>query len=468
MWLEGAAALHRQTLLLLIFCGILYKYACAKASDCQAVVKAVACARKAQVSALVTVRVFLVADRVFATMGVDVATQHILDEEKWAFTTKRMERLRRVLLCLPSHSRRKMKGPFGMNSGDLWIREFTSGGVRAAKSAVSAAPAKAATNKSTKKTNKSGKGRTQIGTQIAMKRCKELEGLAASLVRLGVFTKESVLWHDVYSEALKAPMYGAYGAVRLSRNASLVRQSLSLPMLVEDDKAWQAILHMHQNVQSAASLIGLGESVASDAKEAAEVISRTVAKFNKGGAAYRMVRVSLGCLGVAACEYECILRKVRDFGVTSAASTEEEHRHNAATWLLQCLPRTEDGVRQLRKRVTAAMFRSPDAYSGWDRCAGVSTLVWLRRKDDLKPVSDMSSHEPPSWVTYLFGCNDKGTEDSIQHVSSESDGSGESSEAEVSVIESSECSDQENNEFEAHVVDSESDVHMVESSASDA
>ena len=488
MWLEGPPALHRQAFLLLILCGILYKYACARASDCQAVVKAVACARKAKVGALAMVRALLVADRVFATVGVEVATRHIIAEKTWAFTTKRMERLRRVLLRLPSQSRRKMIGSFGMNSGDLWIREFTAGGVRAVRSAVSAAPAKKAvakkttrkTNKSTRKTNKSTKKTqsavftTKIGAKIAMQRCKKLEELAASLVRLGVFTEDSVLWHEVYKEALKAPMYGAYGAVRLARNVSLVRQSLSLPILEEGDQAWQAILRMHKNVQSATALIGLADPVASVAKDAAEVISKAVAKFNKGGATFRPVRITLGCMGVAACEYECILRKAQYFGVTSAASSKEKHRHNAATWLLQCLPRTEGGVRQLRKQVIAAIFRSPDVRSGWDRCAGVSTLAWLHRKGQLKPASDVSGKELPSWIAGLLGSNPEQNEDPIPYVSSESDGSGESSEAESINIDSSEWSDAENHEFGVQTVDSESnvesDVHMVvvESSASDA
>ena len=81
MWMDVPAALHRQTLLMLILCGILYKFACAKASDCQAVVEAVASARKARVSAIAMTRIFLVADRMFAKTGVAVAAQHIIDDK---------------------------------------------------------------------------------------------------------------------------------------------------------------------------------------------------------------------------------------------------------------------------------------------------------------------------------------------------------------------------------------------------
>ena len=475
MWVDGPAAMHRQTLLLLILSGILYKYACAKASDCQAVVEAVGSGRKARIRGIALVRVFLVADRVFAKAGVKVATQHIFDDEQWAFTTGRMEKLRRVLLRLPSASRRKMTGPFGLNSGDLWIRSFTCAGVRSqlAKSTKSDKPAvgaKATTNKSTKrctkaaksaKSAKSAKKFAKVDTAVAMKRCKELEGFAASLDKLGLFTNKMLLWHDVYQEALKIHLYGVYGAVRLARNASLVRQSMGLPVLIEEEKAWRAILRMHKNVSSAAKLLGLGESDVSDAKDAAEQIKTIVSKFNKGGAAFRTATITLGCMAILACEYECVLRKVCGFGVKSAAAAadavddSEELRRNAATWLLQCLPRTEVAVRQLRKRVLAAMFRSPDAYSGWDRCSAVSTLAWLRSKDMLKPESDVSVEELPSWFVDLL--RPEPARYSSHYVSSESDEPAESSEAEVAVecvVSSNEWSD----ESEAQTVERESEV----------
>ena len=101
-------------------------------------------------------------------------------------------------------------------------------------------------------------------------------------------------------------------------------------------------------------------------------------------------------------------------------------------------------------------------------------MAWLYRKGQLKPASDVSGKELPSWVAGLLGSNREQNEDPIPYVSSESDGSGESSEAESIKVESSEGSDAEKHEFGAQTVDGESnvesDVHMVvvESSASDA
>ena len=104
----------------------------------------------------------------------------------------------------------------------------------------------------------------------------------------------------------------------------------------------------------------------------------------------------------------------------------------------------------------------------------MSTVAWLHRKGQWKPASDVSGKELPSWIAGLLVSNHEQNEDPIPYVSSESDGSGESSEAESIKIESSEWTDAENHEFGAQTVDSEShaesDVHMVvvESSASDA
>jgi len=74
---------------------------------------------------------------------------------------------------------------------------------------------------------------------------------------------------------------------------------------------------------------------------------------------------------------------------------------SAATWLLTCLPADLGAVRQFRKRVVAAAFRSPDWRSGWDRLSAVSTLAWLQTKDLLTPRSDMCV-APPSWLQDLL------------------------------------------------------------------
>lgn len=455
-----------------MFCGILYKYACSKASDCQAVVEAVQSGKAAGISATALVRVFLVADRMFAKAGVTIAVQHILDDENWAFTATRMKSLWRVLQCLPSASRRKMIGSFGLNSGDLWVRAFTPAGVhmRSTQSAKSVKSARKFTKRSAKsaKSAKSTKKHTKPAknfikkviksdTAAATQRCKELEELAAGLIELGLFTKKLVLWHDVYKKAVKVHMYGAYGAVRLARNASLVRQSMGLPVLIEDEHAWRAIFHMHKNVHSAAKLLGLDESGVSLAKDMTEQIEKMVTKFNKGGAAFRTQHITLGCMAILACEYECVLRKAHGFRAkctVSAASAhdddddEDKQRFSAATWLWQCLPQTEDGVRQLRRRVVAAMFRSPDACSGWDRCSAVSSLTWLHSKDMLKPASDASGKQLPSWFAAFL--SPQNNEDSILSVSSESD-------------ESAEPSDESIAESKTQVVESESEVQLVES-----
>ena len=482
MWVDTPAALQRQTLLLLILCGILYKYACSKASDCQAVVEAVRSGKEAGISATALMRVFLVADRMYAKAGAATAVQHILDDERWSFTATRMERLRRVLQRLPSASRRKMIGSFGLNSGDLWVRAFTPAGVhirstQSAKSVKSAnkfttrfaksAESAKSTKKAIKPTKKSIKKVIKVDAAAATKRCKELEELAAGLVEFGLFSKKLLLWHDIYKKALKVHMYGAYGAVRLARNASLVRQSMGLPVLIEDEHAWRAILRMHKNVQSAGKLLGLDESNVSFAKDMAEQIEQMVTKFNKGGAAFRTNHITLGCMAILACEYDCVLRKAHHLRVKCAASAasaqddeddDDEHRLSAAKWLWRCLPQSEDGVRQLRRRVLAAMFRSPDACSGWDRCSAVSSLTWLHAKNMLKPASDVSVKPPRPWFLVLV--RSQNDEDSILSVSSESDESAqsaESSDVEV-VVESAESAD----ESEMQVVESESDVQLVE------
>ena len=83
----------------------------------------------------------------------------------------------------------------------------------------------------------------------------------------------------------------------------------------------------------------------------------------------------------------------------------------------------------------------------------MSTLAWLRRQGELKPMVDVSVvsvEEVPSWLVGLLKSKHELHEDSILHVSSESDDAGESGDGEV--VEGGESDDS----------DESSDVEVVE------
>ena len=91
-----------------------------------------------------------------------------------------------------------------------------------------------------------------------------------------LFCKCSLYLHDVYEVIFEFPLYGRTRTLKLTRCISAARVTMGWDPLMHDEKSWEDLLAMHDNVGKALRLFGISDF--DDASEACSVLSALIKK----------------------------------------------------------------------------------------------------------------------------------------------------------------------------------------------
>ena len=199
------------------------------------------------------------------------------------------------------------------------------------------------------------------------KRLKRCEATINKLVGMQLFTKHELSFRDVYKVVLEFPLYGKTRAINFTRGISAARLAMGVDPLVVDERAWQDILAMHENVAKALRLLGISDL--EDVSEACIVLSALI-KISYAEKKEKACCLPLdgGDLALIACEYSCALKETGKY--YSGSDLEK------CKWLLGKLPDSIEGVKMLRRRITAHCRRSANYSNGYDDDRARNNVKW--------------------------------------------------------------------------------------------
>ena len=157
--------------------------------------------------------------------------------------------------------------------------------------------------------------------------------------------------------------------MNFTRSLSAARLAHGLQQLTFDEMSWEIVLDMHENVRNAAELQDI---VTHDhAEEACRIITSLVKLSYQSSASRCIVKpLSPGDIALDFCEYNCILKEVRQRKLCDNTDVD------ACQWLLARLPSTLDQIQIMRQQVVAHVKRDPDIDTGWDGGRARHVLAW--------------------------------------------------------------------------------------------